>query len=126
MPDIHDAIAEHTDVSAADHKQAGTPVSGQVGNDHKDFLETLFKLLDEGGIDPIDPQTFLNEDVYASLDEEWQDKVDLSLSNMATQIRLIDGLRQSGDNDSIHLHTMVEQLWDMKQRIEEHHDAFKF
>lgn len=109
-----------------DHKQAGSPVSGQIGDEHSAFLETLFRLLDDGTIDHSNPESIIKQDVYDAMPEEWQDKVDLAKSNIVDQIRLIDTLRQAGESEAIHLQTMVEHLWEMKQRIEEHHDVFVF
>ncbi len=129
MDDFATTIAQHhkKNLSEKKQKKAGNPVYGTVEEEHKNFLKTLFTMIDKKEIDPMNPQTFLKKDVYEGLSEEWQGKVDLSLLNIANQIRLIDNLRQaSKGKDSIHLQTMVEQLWEMKQRIEEHYDAFKF
>jgi len=129
MDDFAATIAQHNKKNLSEKKQkkAGNPVYGTVEEEHKNFLKTLFTLIDKKEIDPMNPQTFLKKDVYEGLSEEWQGKVDLSLLNIANQIRLIDNLRQvSKGKDSIHIQTMVEQLWEMKQRIEEHYDAFKF
>lgn len=110
-----------------EQKKAGAMVSGPVGDEHRKMLEVIFRLLDGGEIDPFVPSTLLNEEVYEALDEQWQDKIDLCLNNIANEIRLIDNYRKNGgDINSIHFHTMVEHIWDMKQRIEEYHDAFKF
>ena len=72
-------------------------------------------------------QSFLKQEIYENLDDEWKDKVDLSLANIANQIRLIaEAHKQAGSENAVQLQTMVEQLWQMKQQIEEQHDAFKF
>lgn len=114
-------------ITEEDQKKAGQMVKGPIGDDHKKMLQTIFDLLDKGEIDPYAPSTLVNQDIYDSLDVEWQDKVDLCLNNIANEIRLIDNFRRNGgDIDSIHFHTMIEHVWEMKQRIEEHHDAFKF
>ena len=91
-------------------------------------MKTLIGILDSGEIDPYEPKTFLNMDVYESLDEQWQDKVDLALVNISNQVRLIHEFHVSNDtpDESPQLQTMVEHLWEMKQRIEEHYDVFKF
>jgi len=84
-------------------------------------------LLDSGEINPEEPKSFLKQEIYENLDDEWKDKVDLSLANIANQIRLIaEAHKQAGSENAVQLQTMVEQLWQMKQQIEEQHDAFKF
>jgi len=127
MADFHATIKKHSkkNLTEEDQKKLTAPMKGDVSKEHKNFLATLEKMLDKGEIDPADPKSFLKHDVYDNLDEEWQDKVDLSLLNIANQIRLIQDTR-AVEGESIHLQTMVEQLWEMKQRIEEHYDAFKF
>ena len=127
MADFHTTIKKHAKKSLTeeDQKKATAPVKGDVSEEHKNFLVTLEKLLDKGEIDPAEPKTFLKQDVYEDLSEEWKEKVDISLVNIANQIRLIQDTR-AVEGESIHLQTMVEQLWEMKQRIEEHYDAFKF
>ena len=127
MADFASTIKKHSkkNLTEEDQKKVTTPIKGDVSEEHKNFLVTLEKLLDKGEINPADPKSFLKQDVYDNLDEEWQDKVDLSLANIANQIRLIQDTR-AVEGKSIHLQSMVEQLWEMKQRIEEHYDAFKF
>lgn len=67
-------------------------------------------------------------DIYNTLDEAWQDKADLSLQNIAGQVRIIAEFMASKEtpDESPQLQTMVEQLWQSKQQIEKHHDVFKF
>jgi len=115
-------------VSDKKHKKVGTALAGDMSKEHKEFVESVIKLIDNGEIDPMNSQTFLNQDVYEKLEEEWKDKTDLSLSNLAHQIRLIYEFWKSTEtpDESPHLETMVEQLWQTKQRIEEHADVFKF
>lgn len=126
--DFIQKIQEQGPISQEEEKSAGTPVKGDLEEEHRHFLGTLFELIDEGKINVEEPQSFLNQDVYGKLDEEWRDKTDLTLVNIANQIRLIDEFRKNKDtpDESPQLQTMVEQLWQMKQSIEEQHDVFKF
>jgi len=108
-------------------KQAGQPVQGKIDTEHKNFLKTLLSLLESGEINPEDPQSFLKQDVYEGLSDEWKDKIDFSLANIAHQVRLINDIHKTAEGKgALQLQTMVEQLWQMKQHIEEHYDAFKF
>jgi len=129
MSDYASIIAQHSGKQMPEKKQqkAGQPVKGKIETEHKDFLKTLFALLDSGEINPEEPKSFLKQEIYENLDDEWKDKVDLSLANIANQIRLIaEAHKQAGSENAVQLQTMVEQLWQMKQQIEEQHDAFKF
>lgn len=99
-----------------------------MDKEHANFLKTLVKLLDDGEIIASDPQSLLKKNVYEHLPEEWKDTVNLALVNIAEQVRLIENFYRSKEtpNESPQLQTMIEHLWQMKQRIEETHDVFKF
>ena len=128
MSDFAKTIASAGDLSKKKQTQAGTPVSGAMDPKYQEFLAVLTDLLERGEIDPYEPQSFLKPDVYASLSDDWKEKADLALINLANQVRQIQTFLVSKDtpDESPQLETMVEQLWEMKQRIEEHHDVFKF
>ena len=107
-------------------KQTAQPLAGQVQGDHSEFMKQLFELIDTGVINTKDPSTLLKKEVYNELNDEWKDKVDLALINMAQQIERIDEYRKQDAQDAVHLQVMVDHLWQMKERIEEHQDAFVF
>lgn len=121
-------VAEAKDLTHEDQKKAGMPVAGAIDDEHRDFLKTIQSMLEAGDIDPSDPKSLLNIDIYDALDQEWKDKADLALANVADQLRLIANFMSSAEtpNESPQLQTMVEQLWQSKQQIESHHDVFKF
>ncbi|MBU2214186.1 hypothetical protein KKC44_03055 [Patescibacteria group bacterium] len=127
--DFHTTMAKHQDsMTEEDQKKAGQAISGDMDDEHKEFMQTVLNLIDSKEIDPLNAQSFLNQDVYEGLDEEWKDKTDLALLNIANLIRSIDEVRRHNDspNESPQMQTMIEHLWQIKQRIEEHYDVFKF
>lgn len=128
MPDFTTAIAVHTDISDADQKKAGQAIAGKMSDKHEAFMREVLRLIDAKEIDVADPQSFLKKDVYDALSEEWRNKVDASLPNIADQLRHIVDFRVSKKtpDESPQLQTMISHLWQMKQRIEDHHDVFKF
>jgi hypothetical protein len=128
MPDFAKAIAAQRDLSVEEQKKAGTPIAGTLAEEHRDFLKTVTSLIDAGEIQPDSPQTFLKTDVYDGLDEEWKAKVDVALLNIANLVRKIDEYHRSKQtpDEAPQYATMIEDLWQMKRRIEEHHDVFKF
>jgi len=101
---------------------------GKMLKKHSDFLKDLLKLIDDGRIDPMTPESFINKKIYDTMPQEWKAKVDLGLINMAHQIQKISEFYRSKNtpNASPELQNMIEHLWQMKQRIEEKYDAFKF
>ena len=128
MTDFTSIIGSNQDLPEQDQKKAGYAVKGDIKPEYAAFLRTLIAMLDAGEIRSSDPLSFLKKDIYDSLPQEWKDKVDLSLVNIADQIRLIEGFYRSKDtpDSSPHLETMIAHLWQMKQRIEKEHDVLKF
>jgi len=127
--DYKKTMAKHQDsVSEEDQKKAGQAQSGKMDAKHKKFVEDLVKLRDSGEIDPMQPYTMVKQDVYDSMPEEWQDKTDLVLVNLADDVRMITDFYKSTDtpDESPQLDTMVEALWNAKQKIEVEYDVFKF
>jgi hypothetical protein len=129
MADFAKQMAKQTrELTEKEQKNAGAPIKGKMDKKHNDFMQTVIKLIDNKKIDIDDPLTFLKSDVYEKLDDEWQDRTDIALVNIADQLRLINEFYRSKETpeESPQLQTMVEQLWQMKQKIEEQHDVFKF
>lgn len=118
------------DLTIESQRKAGQPVTGVMSKEHEEFMLALIALIDAGEIDPYKSESFLHADVYQHLDDAWREKVDISLANIAHQIRLIEEFYRSKEtpNACPQLETMVAQLMDMKSRIEidKDHDVFKF
>lgn len=128
MPDFHQSINDHADMSEDAQKKAGQVTAGDMGDEHKNFLKTVIDLLDSGKLDVTKPETFLHKDVYDGLDEEWQSKTDQAMINIADQLRHIKDFHDdpSTPDSAPQLQVMIEHLWQMKQRIEDHYDVFIF
>lgn len=129
MDDFAQTMANAAVMSEADQKKAGAPMKGDMDQEHKDFVRTISTLLESGAINVTQPESFLNKDVYASLEPEWKTKTDLNIPNIAILLgHIYDFYKSKQTPDSCpQLATMIEQLWEMKQRIEGHgYDVFKF
>ncbi len=129
MADFMTTIAKHQDLSEAAQKKAGQAAGDDMGADHKMFLATLIAMIDSKEIDPYRTESFLHKPEYEKLDELSRSKIDLSLVNMADQIRRIEWFFRSKTtpNASPELQTMIEHLWQMKSRVEDKYgDVLKF
>jgi len=75
MPDDYTkTMAAHQDrVTEEAQKKAGQAVSGSMDPEYKKFIEGLVKLIESGEINPMQPQSFVKQDVYDSMTEEWQE-----------------------------------------------------
>src|SRR3989344_6174650 len=128
MADFSQQIAAGHTLTFDEQKKAGAPIGGQMDDKHREFLKLIKSLIESGEIDPNDPKSFIKEDVFASMPEEWQDNTDLTLLNIAGLLKQIYDLyisKQTHD-EAPQYQTMIEQLWQMKQRVEDHYDVFKF
>lgn len=123
------AIAVHKDMPEDSQKAAGKPLAGAMDPTSKTFLDLILDLLKKKEIDPGNPQSFLNQSVYDALKQTEKDHIDLALLNLGHMLEDIVQFRLNSETpeSSPQLQTMVEQLRDMKQRIEEKAgDVFKF
>ncbi len=123
---MHDQA--HQELSDDAQKKAGKAMGSDMSDEHKNFTKTISALLEEGKIDVLRPQTFLNQAVYQTLPEEVKGKVDLLVVNMATLLSHIYDFYKSKETPDAcpQLATMIEQLWEMKERIEKDDDVFVF
>ena len=129
MADFTQTIAEQGgDLSQEEQLQAGKPLEGAMDAKPRDYLKQLMALVDSGEIDPFAPKTCLKMDVYEKMPEELQDKTDLALSSLATELQRIVEFYKSEvtPDESPQLQTMIEGFRQTKQCIEKDHDVFKF
>lgn len=128
MADFIRTIGSQTPLSEEQQKKVGQAKSTQMGADHERFMKEILRMLDQKEIDVMKPASFLKMEVYNRLDEEWKSRVDLALVNIATLLSHIVEFRLSKQtpDQSPELESMISTLWQMKQRIEETHDVFKF
>lgn len=121
-------IAKAQDLPIEEQQHAGTPLTGAMDPALEKFLHALIKLIDEKQIDPYVPDSFLNKEIYDKLPEAMQGKVDLALVNMVDLVRKIEEYFRSKatPNECPQYENMVATLLQMRDRIEEHHDVFKF
>jgi hypothetical protein len=128
MPDFLQTIQQHTDLPVEKQVQAGKSAGSPMDREHENFMRTILKMIDQKEIDLARPESFLKMEVYSALDEEWKAKVDVALVNISDLLSHIVAFRISKKtpDESPELQSMIEHLWQMKQRIEETHDVFKF
>lgn len=128
MADFAKTMANPASLSEAAQMKAGAPMTGDMSDEHKVFAENIAKLLESGAIDVSRPESFLNTAVYDALDDEWKTKTDMVMVNIAILLGHIYTFYRSKQTPDAcpQLATMIEQLWEMKQRIESKADVFKF
>lgn len=128
MADFTQLMQNHQDLPEEEQKKVGQAIAGKMDPAVEEFLKILLNMLDEKTIDTTNPESFLNKDIYEGMPQDWKGKTDMALLNIANQVRRIEEFYKSKEtpNESPQLQTMIEGLWQMKQRIEETYDVFKF
>jgi len=128
MADFNQFAQANQDLSVEEQHRLGQSTAAKMGTEHEVFMKLVLKLIDSKEIDVLHPETFLKKEVYDALNEEWRGKTDLALFNIANLLTRIVEFRVSSrtPDESPELQSMIEHLWQMKQRIEEKHDVFKF
>lgn len=123
------AIKKHSgkDPTESDQKDLGKPQGTALADEHANFLQTVLKLIDDGKIDLVNPQSVFNQDVYEGLSDELKAKTDQTLPNIISLLeRIMDLHSRPEENESMEMKNLIETLWQAKQRIEEHADVFIF
>ena len=128
MPDFASQMTGTAPISEEQQKKIGQAFGGDMSDEHKNFCKTITTLFETGAIDVTKPESFLNQSVYDGLEQEWKTKTDMSLLNIATLLsHIYDFYKSKQTPDACpQLASMIDQLWEMKQRIEIHADVFKF
>lgn len=128
MADFLTTIGQQPTLPEAAQVKAGQSTASKMGDAHEAFMQEVLRLIDTKEIDLAKPQSVLKMEVYNALDEQWQSKVDQALINVIDLLNHIVAFRISKKtpDESPELQSMIEHLWQMKQRIEETHDVFKF
>src|SRR3989344_7616306 len=119
MADFSAAIRQHKDLPEDAQKKAGQAISGKMNPEHYEFLKLVTGLLKSEKLNVYKTQTFFQE-AYAKLDESKKAQVDLATLNIADLLRHIADfyLSKKTPDESPQLMTMIDQLLQMKKRVE--------
>ena len=119
MADFSAAIRQHKDLPEDAQKKAGQAISGKMNPEHYEFLKLVTGLLKSEKLNVYKTQTFFQE-AYTKLDESKKAQVDLATLNIADLLRHIADfyLSKKTPDESPQLMTMIDQLLQMKKRVE--------
>lgn len=128
MTTFHDHIKADYSLTEEEQKKAGQAMTGDMSTKHKEFVALLSSLIREEKIDPHNPSTLIHQEIYNSLDDVLRTKVDVALPSIAILLRhIVDFYHSKETPDSCpQLAQMIDQLWEMKERIEQEKDVFVF
>jgi hypothetical protein len=120
MEDIIKKYENHQ-VDEKTQKKLNEPLKDDTGfnEGHEEFLKMLIKKLETGELDPHRPATLYNREVYEKLDEEKQEKTDLTAINLMSMIRQIESLWKIDQSASFQIQNLVESVFQMKSKFEQ-------
>ena len=115
-------------LSDEQQKKIGQSVPQKMDDKYETFMKEILRLIEKKEIELGKPHSLINEAIFATLSESEQDQVDVALFNISNLLTRIVEFRVSKHtpDESIELQSMIEHLWQMKERIEVKHDVLKF
>lgn len=119
MADFSASIRQHKDLPEDAQKKAGQAISGKMNPEHYEFLKLITSLLKSQKLNVHATASFFKEE-YSKLTETDKSKVDLATLNIADLLRHIADfyLSKKTPDESPQLMTMIDQLLQMKKRVE--------
>ncbi|MEK7218478.1 MAG: hypothetical protein AAB728_03360 [Patescibacteria group bacterium] len=129
MADLASLYDEHKDLPEDKQKKAGQAKAGTMGDEHTEFVKTVSRMITEGEINVFEIGTLYNPGAYEKLKPEEKEQVDFQMVNIATLLRHVADfyLSKKTPDASPQLEQMIEELWQMKARLEEKYgDILKF
>lgn len=112
-------------------QQLNQPLQDETGfnEGHEEFLKMLIGKLGSGELNPHKIETLYNRPVYEKLNEEEQEKADLTGHNLMSVIRQIEklweiekpALNKAEGKPSFQIQNLVETVFQMKSKFEEKH-----
>jgi hypothetical protein len=127
--DFAQAMEKHRgqDLPQGTQEQLGKPREANLEEEHARFLTLVLQLIDAKKIDTVRPETFVKEEIYRTLSEDLQGKVDLAVPNIISLLERIMDLHARPEKDaSLEMRSLIESLWLAKERIEQQADVFIF
>lgn len=122
MQDLIEKYKHHI-VDPKTQEELNKPLKDQTGfnEGHENFLKVLITKLDNGELDPHNPETLYNQEVYGRLGEEEQEETSLTAINLMSMIRQIESLWKLGDSATFQVQNLVETVFQMKSKFENKH-----
>lgn len=129
MADLGSLYDQHKDLSEEAQVKAGKAPAGAMGDEQTNFVKTISRMILEGEINVYETSTFYKPGAYEALKEADRGSVDLAMVNIASLLKHIADfyLSKKTPDAAPQLQQMIEELWQMKDRLEKKYgDILKF
>lgn len=122
---MQDIIEKHKDaiINPKTQKKLNEPLKDKTGfnEGHEEFIKMLKSKLESGELNPHNPDTLYNHEIFDRLHEEEQEKASLTAINLMSTIRQLDSLWDMGQTATFQIQNLVETVFQMKSKFEEKH-----
>lgn len=119
---MEDLIKKYENYQTDDKTQQelNQPLKDQTGfnEGHEAFLKMLIEKLEKGELETHRPATLYNHEVYDKLNEEDQEKTDLTAINLMSLIRQVESLWKIDQSATFQIQNLVEAVFQMKSKFE--------
>lgn len=90
-----------------------------VSPEDQAFLQDIVSKVESGQINPHQPSSLINTEIYDKLSEEQQGKVDINAMTLLSNVRQIKELHDLGHTDTYQIQNLVNSCRLMKERVEQ-------
>lgn len=118
--DIIEKYKDHQ-VDEKTQKRLNEPLEDETGvsDEYKNFLKSLIEKLESGQLDPHNPETLYNHEIYDKLSESDQEATSLTAINLMSMIRQIQQLHEIDATSTFQIQNLVDTVFQMKSKFEE-------
>lgn len=118
---FYQKVVQHQDKNISNRKQKklNKPLKGDPSEDHHQYFEFLYNLLEEKKIDLTGIQSIIHQDRYNELSHEQEGKVDMEATNLLHFLRRLHDLLSRDHHKTHQACQLVEHIWQVKERVEE-------
>lgn len=85
---------------------------------HEEFLKMLMGKMSRGEINPYNPESLYNREIYDKLEESQKERASLTAINLMSTLRQIESLWKIDQNASFQIQNLVETVFQMKSKFE--------
>jgi len=112
---------KNQEISAQTQERLNTPLKKSVQPKYKDYLKLILDLINQGTIDVFNPSSIINTNIYNTLNEQGKADVDKILINLINMVQRMQYLNEKGEENSFQLESIVDNIWQTKEKIEQKH-----
>jgi len=113
------------EIPANMQKRLNVPLTSVLPKEQKEYYQMIVDLVTQQKINLYTIRSIIRPQLYASLAQQAQGKVDLAASNILHLLRHLADLAAQGYHETLQMKHLVEHIWQIKENIEQQYgDVF--